>query len=74
MIVRDYKEVRQDDVEAEGVTFHRRERGVGKFSRVLHLPVEIDADKVKATLWHGVLTITLPKAQAVLPRKIEVQS
>ena len=62
------------DVEAEGVTYHRRERGVGKFGRVLHLPVEIDADKVAATLRHGVLTITLPKAQAVLPRKIEVKS
>ena len=62
------------EVEAEGVTYHRRERGVGKFSRVLHLPVEIDADKVAATLRHGVLTITLPKAQAVLPGKIEVKS
>ena len=62
------------DVETEGVTFHRHERGVGRFSRVVHLPVEVDADKVAATLRHGVLTITMPKAQGVLPRKIEVKS
>ena len=61
------------DLEAEGTTYHRRERGVGSFSRVLHLPVDIDADQVKAALRHGVLSITLPKAQAVLPRKIEVK-
>ena len=62
------------DAEQEGVTYHRRERGVGPFSRVLRLPVEIDAEKVKATLHDGVLGITLPKAQAVLPRRIEVKS
>ena len=62
------------DAATEDQTYHRRERGVGNFSRVLHLPVGIDADKVKAVLRHGVLTITLPKTQAVLPRKIEVKS
>ena len=56
----------------EGATYHRRERGVGSFVRVLRLPVEVDADKVEAALRDGVLTITLPKAQAALPRKIEV--
>ena len=62
------------DSEQEGVTYHRRERGVGPFSRVLRLPVDIDADKVEATLHDGVLNITLPKAQAVLPRRIEVKN
>ncbi|UCE59935.1 MAG: Hsp20/alpha crystallin family protein [Phycisphaerales bacterium] len=56
----------------EDVTYHRRERGVGSFSRVLHLPAEVDPEKVEATLSNGVLTIKLAKAQAVLPRKIEV--
>ena len=61
-------------VDREDATYHRRECGVGRFSRVLRLPVEVDADQVEATLRHGVLTITLPKVQTVLPRKIEVQS
>ena len=59
---------------AEGVTVHRQERVVGKFSRVLTLPTDVDADKVEAKLRSGVLTVTLPKAEAVLPRKIEVKS
>ena len=58
--------------EEEGAKHHRRERGVGTFSRVLQLPVEVDAEKVEASLRDGVLTIKLPKAQAVLPRKITV--
>jgi len=58
---------------AEDVTYHRRERGVGRFSRVLRLPIEVDAEKVAATLRNGVLSLTLPKAQAVMPRKIEVK-
>lgn len=59
---------------AENVTYHRRERGVGVFGRVLRLPVDIDADKVEASLRNGVLSITLPKAAAVRPRRIEVKS
>jgi len=62
------------DMEKEGATFHRRERGVGTFSRVLRLPVQIDANKVEATLRNGVLTVKLPKAEAALPRKIELKS
>lgn len=52
----------------------RSERVSGSFERTLTLPVEIDSDKVSATLKDGVLTITLPKAQAVLPRKIAVNA
>lgn len=61
------------DADREGVTYHRRERGKGAFHRVLRLPAEIDADGVRATLCDGVLTITMPKAQSLLPRKIEVK-
>ncbi len=56
------------------VVFHRQERGTGEFSRVLTLPVEIDADHVAATLKDGVLKLTLPKAQVALARKITVKS
>jgi HSP20 family protein len=60
------------EIEQEGVTFHRRERPVGAFTRVLRLPVEVDADKVEAELRDGVLTIKLPKAESAKPRKINV--
>ena len=62
------------DEHPEGTTYHRRERGVGSFSRVIRLPIDIDADKVEATLKDGVLLITLPKAEKAKPRKVQVKA
>lgn len=59
-------------LEEGAVTYHRRERPSGQFSRSLRLPVEVDAARVEASLKDGVLTITLPKAEAARPRKIKV--
>jgi HSP20 family protein len=61
-------------VEQPEVAYHRRERGVGPFTRTLRLPVDIDADKVNARLQDGVLTVMLPKAEAAKPRKVEVKA
>lgn len=36
----------------------------GGFSRTIILPVEIQADKIKAIFKNGILTVTLPKAQS----------
>ncbi|MGD8697885.1 MAG: Hsp20/alpha crystallin family protein [Gemmatimonadales bacterium] len=61
------------EVDGEDVRYHRRERGTGSFCSKVDLPVEIDVDKVEATLENGVLTLEMPKAPSALPRKIEVQ-
>ena len=66
--------VQRPEVEEEGVTYHRRERPVGSFSRVMQLPVQVDGDRVQAELRGGVLTVTLPKAETARPRKIRVAS
>jgi HSP20 family protein len=55
-------------------TWHRRECGAGRFERVLALPLPVDADRVEARLQDGVLHVTLPKAEAVKPRKITVRT
>lgn len=55
-------------------TYHRRERGVGQFERVLPLSVPIDAGKVEAQLANGILTVRMPKAEAARPRRIEVKA
>ena len=54
-------------------TWHRRERGTGKFMRTIELPVEIVADKIKAECSNGLLRVTLPKAAVAKPKKITVQ-
>ena len=58
----------------EGARFHRSERGFVSFSRVIGLPSEINALKVEAKLIDGVLSITMPKADAAKPRQISVQA
>lgn len=58
----------------ESRAYQRRERIGGEFSRVVTLPVEIDADKIEATLRDGVLSLKLPKAETAKPRQITVKS
>jgi len=60
--------------EKEEANYHRREREAGKFSRMISLPGQIDTEKVEARCVDGVLTITLPKAEAAKPRQITVKS
>ncbi|HEX8678781.1 MAG TPA: Hsp20/alpha crystallin family protein [Chthoniobacterales bacterium] len=50
----------------------RSERFVGKFRRSISLPTRVDASKVTATYKDGVLTVTLPKAEEVKPKQIQV--
>jgi HSP20 family protein len=57
----------------ENARYHRREREAGKFSRVISLPDDIDADQVKANMTDGILTIVVPKAEKAKPRQISVK-
>jgi HSP20 family protein len=50
------------------------ERPTGKFERTLNINTPIDHDKVEAAFDNGVLTLTLPKAEAVKPRQITVKA
>ena len=57
----------------ENGVWHRQERGFGTFVRTVTLPAHVDADKVEGRFTNGVLTVTLPKAEAARPRKIAVK-
>ena len=50
------------------------ERVSGGFERSLRLPEFVDAEKISADFTNGLLTITVPKAQAAQPRKIEIKA
>ena len=56
-----------------GANFLLNEYEIGDFYRVFALSESIDAEKINAELKQGVLTVHLPKAAAVKPRKITVQ-
>ena len=52
---------------------HRYERTYGAFERSFTLPATVDANNIKASYEHGVLTLTLPKVEKAKPRQIEVK-
>jgi len=58
----------------EGEAFHRQERRCGQFQREVQLPFGISAEKVEASFDKGVLSITLPRAEADMPRKISIKA
>ena len=55
----------------EGTPIHRESRPEN-FRRVFEIDPSIDADKITAKIDQGLVTLTLPKAEHVKPRKITV--
>ena len=51
----------------------RSERSYGKFTRTLEFPTDLDGGKVEARSKNGVLTVTLPKAEASKPKTVAVR-
>jgi HSP20 family protein len=55
----------------EGALIHRESRPEN-FRRAFELDPSIDTSKISARIEQGILTLTLPKAEQVKPRKITV--
>jgi len=58
----------------EGNECHVMERRYGRFERRFSLPRSVDAGKVKAEFDNGILRVSLPKAEAAKPRRIEIKT
>jgi HSP20 family molecular chaperone IbpA len=56
-----------------GVEYLYAEYGVGDFFRTFSVGEAIDSTKIAAELNGGVLTVHLPKTEAVKPKRIEVR-
>jgi HSP20 family protein len=65
---------RETEKKEEREGYKRVERQFGAFYRRFSLPDTADADKISAKCKNGVVEITIPKKEAVQPRKITVQS
>jgi HSP20 family protein len=52
--------------------FHRVERSYGPFARSFTVSTAVDGDKIRANYKSGVLSITLPKAEAAKPKRIQI--
>lgn len=60
--------------EERNVDFHRREREMGSFRRVIRLPIQLDPNKVEAACRNGILTVKLTKPEETKPKQITVKS
>jgi HSP20 family protein len=56
------------------VQWLRRERPTGTFTRRLTLGDGLDLDRIDATWQEGVLTLTIPIAEAARPRRIAINT
>src|SRR5215831_2062247 len=64
---------RKQEKEEKGENYLRTERSYGLFNRSFVLPSSVDGSKPEARYVNGVLTVTLPKAEAAKARVIEVK-
>ncbi len=64
-------EEKEDD---ETKSYSIREHRYASFERSLRLPVDVEIKKVEALFENGILTITLPKAEAVKPKSIMIKA
>jgi HSP20 family protein len=53
---------------------HRSERFFGRFERSFVLPEEVNSEKIDAQFRDGVLTIKIPKVEAVQPKTIPIRT
>jgi len=61
------EEIRSDD-------YFYQECYWGSFSRSIILPIEIDTDRIMATLKNGILTIRLPKIDKNKVKKVKIKA
>jgi HSP20 family protein len=66
-------EVREEQ-ELEEARYHLRERSYGSFARSITLPAGVESDKIEANYESGVLTLRLPKADEIKPKRIAIKA
>ena len=54
------------------VSAHRRERLSGSFDRTISLPLQIDADAIRAEYRDGILALSIPRAASEKPRTVKI--
>jgi len=63
----------KEDKEVKEADYIRREHRYGSFSRTVAIPVSVQSDKAQAAFENGILTLTLPKAEAIKPKQIKIK-
>lgn len=65
---------RKSEKETKNKDYHYSEKSYGNFQRTFNLPQKFLADKIEANFDNGVLHLSIPKAQATQPKKIDIKT
>ncbi len=65
--------VKMEEVKPDKEPYVRRERYTGEMTRTFTLPTVVDAEKIEAVFEHGVLKLSIPKAEEVKPKEIPIK-
>lgn len=71
LTVKGRREMRSEEKKDD---FVRIERSYGSFQRSFSIGVPVKADQISANYKDGILTVTVPKADEVQPRKINISA
>jgi HSP20 family protein len=63
----------EKDKEYKDEDYYHRERTYRSYTRSIHIPEKVKADKIKASVKDGMLNVHIPKAEELKPRKIKVE-
>ncbi len=66
-------ELKDENEKTEG-QYHLRERRYGTFSRSISLPSTVKAEDIQADYKDGILTLKMPKAEEVKPKRIPISA
>lgn len=64
---------RKQEKEEKDTQYHRIERVYGRYFRSFTLPREVKVENISAEFNNGQLTVTVPKADEIKPKEIEVK-
>ena len=65
---------RTNEFGGQGEKYLEVQFGPGEYRRTIALSDMVDREKIRATLKNGVLELYMPKAEKILPRRIEIRS
>ena len=74
LTIRGQKNPSLDPAKDGELRVYTAERVAGTFERAIRLPEFVDSEKITADLRDGLLAVTIPKATAAQPRKIEIKA
>ncbi|XVN42683.1 MAG: Hsp20/alpha crystallin family protein [Candidatus Rickettsia vulgarisii] len=68
------KAKQEEKIENKDKNYYRRERYYGEFQRSIHLPNNINPEKIAADFKHGILHITIPKTGKGTAKKVALKA